>query len=85
MRNGLRLPDLQPDRYWPVFSKAMELEDLEHDPRFNSMEARGKHKTELIRLLDEKFGIQNAGRMARAAEQSGLHLHARSVSNGSDT
>jgi crotonobetainyl-CoA:carnitine CoA-transferase CaiB-like acyl-CoA transferase len=46
---------LQPDRYWPTFSKAMELGDLEHDPRFNSMEARGKHKTELIRVLDEKF------------------------------
>jgi crotonobetainyl-CoA:carnitine CoA-transferase CaiB-like acyl-CoA transferase len=46
---------LQPDRYWPVFSKAMELGNLEHDARFNSVEARGKNKTELIRLLDEKF------------------------------
>jgi CoA:oxalate CoA-transferase len=46
---------LQPDRYWPAFSKAMELGDQENDPRFNTMEARGKNSKELIRLLDEKF------------------------------
>ena len=46
---------LQPDRYWPVFCKAMEIGDLEQDSRFNTMEARGKNKTELIRVLDEKF------------------------------
>ncbi len=46
---------LQPDRYWPIFCKAMELGDLEHDPRFASLEARGKNSKELIRILDEKF------------------------------
>jgi crotonobetainyl-CoA:carnitine CoA-transferase CaiB-like acyl-CoA transferase len=50
---------LQPERYWPAFSKAMEIGDLEHDPRFNSMEARGKNKTELIRVLDEKFASKS--------------------------
>jgi CoA:oxalate CoA-transferase len=50
---------LQPDRYWPTFCKAMELADLEHDPRFSSMEARGKNSKELIRLLDEKFATKN--------------------------
>ncbi len=33
----------------------MEIPDLEHNPRFNSMEARGKNSEELIRILDEKF------------------------------
>ncbi len=51
----LAVAHLQPDRYWPAFSKAMEIGDLEKDPRFNTMEARGKNKAELIRMLDEKF------------------------------
>ena len=46
---------LQPDRYWPLFCKAMEIPELENDPRFNSLEARGKNSKELIRILDEKF------------------------------
>jgi crotonobetainyl-CoA:carnitine CoA-transferase CaiB-like acyl-CoA transferase len=50
---------LQPDRYWPAFSKAMEISDLENDPRFNSMEARGKNKVDLIRILDEKFASKS--------------------------
>jgi crotonobetainyl-CoA:carnitine CoA-transferase CaiB-like acyl-CoA transferase len=49
---------LQPDRYWPAFCRAMELADLEHDPRFSSMEARGQNSRELIRLLDEKFATK---------------------------
>jgi crotonobetainyl-CoA:carnitine CoA-transferase CaiB-like acyl-CoA transferase len=47
---------LQPDRYWPIFCRAMGLAPLEHDPRFNSMEARSENSTELVRILDEKFG-----------------------------
>ena len=50
---------LQPDRYWPSFCKAMELAGLENDPRFNTLEARGKNKKELIRLLDEKFSTKS--------------------------
>ena len=49
---------LQPDRYWPSFCKAMELAHLEQDPRFNTLEARGKNKKELIRILDEKFAAK---------------------------
>jgi crotonobetainyl-CoA:carnitine CoA-transferase CaiB-like acyl-CoA transferase len=49
---------LQPDRYWPPFCKAMGLGHLEQDPRFNSMEARGKNAKELVRLLDEKFAAK---------------------------
>jgi crotonobetainyl-CoA:carnitine CoA-transferase CaiB-like acyl-CoA transferase len=46
---------LQPERYWPAFCKAMEIPELEMDPRFNNMEARGQNAKELIRILDEKF------------------------------
>lgn len=50
---------LQPDRYWPAFCKAMDLAEAENDPRFSTLEARGKNKKELIRLLDEKFATRD--------------------------
>jgi crotonobetainyl-CoA:carnitine CoA-transferase CaiB-like acyl-CoA transferase len=49
---------LQPDRYWPIFCRAMGIGDLENDPRFNSVEARGKNCKELVRILDERFALR---------------------------
>jgi crotonobetainyl-CoA:carnitine CoA-transferase CaiB-like acyl-CoA transferase len=49
---------LQPDRYWPTFCRAMDLAHLEHDPKFNTMEARGKNSKELISILDGKFAAK---------------------------
>jgi crotonobetainyl-CoA:carnitine CoA-transferase CaiB-like acyl-CoA transferase len=46
---------LQPDRYWPNVCKAMGLEELEHDPKFNSIEARHDNGKELVAILDKKF------------------------------
>jgi crotonobetainyl-CoA:carnitine CoA-transferase CaiB-like acyl-CoA transferase len=49
---------LQPDRYWPIFSKAMGITNLENDPRFATMEARGANSKELIKILDEMFATK---------------------------
>lgn len=49
---------LQPDRYWPNVCKAMGLEELEHDPRFNSIEARHNNGKELVAILDKKFAAK---------------------------
>ena len=46
---------LQPDRYWSRFCRAIEREDLEHDPRFNSFEARAENRAVLYPILDEVF------------------------------
>jgi len=46
---------LQPDRYWPNVCKAMGLAELEHDPRFNTIEARHDNGKELVAILDKKF------------------------------
>jgi crotonobetainyl-CoA:carnitine CoA-transferase CaiB-like acyl-CoA transferase len=51
----LRLSILQPDLYWSKFCRAIEREDLEHDPRFRSFEARIDNHTALLRILDEVF------------------------------
>ena len=50
---------LQPDRYWPAFCRALDIADLEHDPKFNSIEARGVHSEELISILDQKFASKS--------------------------
>jgi CoA:oxalate CoA-transferase len=62
---------LQPDRYWPAFSKAMEIADLEKDSRFNSMEARGKNSQELIRILDEKFASRTRDEWLKRLNEAG--------------
>ena len=51
----LAVAHLQPDRYWPIFCKALGIENLETDERFNSLEARGKNAAELVKILDERF------------------------------
>ncbi|MBI2853560.1 MAG: CoA transferase [Chloroflexi bacterium] len=51
----IALAHLQPDRYWPNVCRALGISDLEKDPRFDTIEARGKNARELIGILDEKF------------------------------
>jgi crotonobetainyl-CoA:carnitine CoA-transferase CaiB-like acyl-CoA transferase len=46
---------LQPDRYWPNVCRALSLEELEHDPRFNSIEARKANAEQLVSIFDETF------------------------------
>ena len=43
------------DVYWPRFCQAIDREDLEHDPRFESFEAREKNVTTLMHIFDEVF------------------------------
>jgi CoA:oxalate CoA-transferase len=51
----LAIAHLDPDRYWPRLCKALCIEDLRDDPRFNGIEARGKNAGELVAILDERF------------------------------
>ncbi len=54
----IAMAHLQPDRYWPIVCRAMGLGELESDPRFNSIEARGKNCRELVRIFDERFALR---------------------------
>jgi crotonobetainyl-CoA:carnitine CoA-transferase CaiB-like acyl-CoA transferase len=62
---------LQPDRYWPIFCKALGIENLEKDERFNSIEARGKNARELVRILDECFGARTRDEWLVILEKEG--------------
>lgn len=49
---------LQPDKYWPNVCRAMGLQELEHDPRFATIEARHDHGKELVAILDRVFATK---------------------------
>ena len=46
---------MQSDRYWEDFCKALGLENIINDSRFNTMDKRSANKTDLIQILDKAF------------------------------
>ncbi|MFC1870842.1 CaiB/BaiF CoA transferase family protein [Chloroflexota bacterium] len=53
--NWIVIHHLQPDRFWPNVCQALGMPELENDPRYNSIDARGENRKELIAIMDEKF------------------------------
>ena len=51
----IAIAHLDPNRYWPNICKALGIEELQQDPRFSSIEARGKNAQQLVAIFDEKF------------------------------
>ncbi len=49
---------LASDRVWPDFCKAIGIENLEKDPRFENSEKRAEHSLELIGILDKVFATR---------------------------
>ncbi|MGD9647355.1 MAG: CaiB/BaiF CoA transferase family protein [Pirellulales bacterium] len=50
---------LAPARDWPALCRAIEMPDLEHDPRFATGEQRQANSRALIAVLDERFGAHD--------------------------
>jgi crotonobetainyl-CoA:carnitine CoA-transferase CaiB-like acyl-CoA transferase len=51
----IQLACIQGDRYWSGVCKALDLGELENDPRFNTHERRMETNHELIPILDKVF------------------------------
>ncbi len=66
------LAHLQPDRYWPNVCKALGMPELENDPRFNSIEARGKNAKELIAIMDKEFATKTRDEWFEIFKKEGL-------------
>jgi crotonobetainyl-CoA:carnitine CoA-transferase CaiB-like acyl-CoA transferase len=47
--------NMQSDRFWKPFCQAVDRQDLENDPRFDSSANRAKNNIALIKILDEVF------------------------------
>ena len=44
----IALAHLDPDRYWPKLCRALQMEDIQSDPRFMGVAARGRNARELV-------------------------------------
>ena len=56
----LLFAEIQADRFWPQFCRALGLQELEDDPRFaTAMGGRREHATELIEILDRTLATKN--------------------------
>jgi crotonobetainyl-CoA:carnitine CoA-transferase CaiB-like acyl-CoA transferase len=49
---------LDPNRYWAKICKATGIEELQDDPKFNSVEARGQNAKELVAIFDQRFATK---------------------------
>jgi len=60
----LMLTMLQTDPYWSRFCRALGIENLEHDPRFDSHEKRVANHIELTSILDAVFASKTLSEWA---------------------
>ena len=49
---------MQADRHWPNFCRIMGLQHLQHDPKFESINARSANAAELVAILDRLFATK---------------------------
>lgn len=68
----IALSHLSPDKFWPDVCRAMGLEALEKDPRFDSMDNRTKNCQELIAILDKTFASKTRDEWVTVFRASGL-------------
>ena len=67
----IAIAHLDPDRYWPNVCKALGIEDLEQDPKYNSIKARGQNAEELVGILDKKFAEQDRDEWMKILKEEG--------------
>ena len=65
----IAIAHLDPDRYWPKICKAVGIEGLQHDSRFNSIETRGQNAKELISILDQRFATKTRDQWVNILEE----------------
>jgi len=68
----IAIVNLQPDRYWPNVCRALGIEEMEHDPRFERLEARGKNAVELIAIFDERIAAKTRDEWSEIFRKEGV-------------
>ncbi len=63
---------LQSDRYWADFCKAMELEEIEKDPRFENLVQRAINSKELVPILESRFASKTSDEWVEVLQQAEL-------------
>ncbi len=65
---------MQPDRYWHNFCVAVDVTDLEKDPRFENFTIRAKNAIEMIRILDKHFATKPRDEWLKQFEAADVDL-----------
>ena len=71
-RRWIQLGLVQPESYWSRLCQAMEREDLEHDPRFASLESMMQNHAALGHILDEVFLSKTLAEWQARLSEAGL-------------
>jgi len=67
----ITLSMLQSDRQWPLVCKALGIEHLKDDPKFENAQTRTVHCSELISILDEIFITKSTSEWMRILKEAG--------------
>ena len=67
----IAIAHLDPDRYWPKVCRALEINDLENDERFNTIEARSRNAKEMVEILDKRFIEKKRDQWMSILEENG--------------
>ena len=68
---AIMLANLQPDRQWPDICKALGIEYLINDPRFNNLKSREKNSEEIISIMDKIFITKTSSEWMKILKESG--------------
>ena len=68
----IAMAHLSPDKFWPLVCRAMGLEALEKDPRFDTMERRTQNCQELISILDDTFATKARNEWIKLFKENGV-------------
>lgn len=67
----ISLAMLQSDRYWPTMCRALSMEHLEKDPRFENQAKRKENCEELIAIMDEIFMTKSVTEWLKILREAG--------------
>ncbi|MBI5251616.1 MAG: CoA transferase [Desulfomonile tiedjei] len=67
----IAIAHLQPERYWPNVCKALGLNELIEDQRFDTIEARSRNARELVEIFDDKFAARPRHEWLTVLNQAG--------------
>jgi crotonobetainyl-CoA:carnitine CoA-transferase CaiB-like acyl-CoA transferase len=71
----IAIAHLDPDRYWPKICKALGVEEITDDPRFNTIGPGGRTRKDLVALFDQRFSAKTREEMAPHSKKRGLYFH----------
>jgi len=69
----LQLSLAPPENYWAGLCKAIEREELENDPRFDSIESRRENQVALLRILEDAFKRKTLNEWKIILNETGLN------------